>query len=306
MMASQGNSILNDIKREFKKDNMINKLIMINIGVYIAVGLAGLIGFFVQGQLMEMNPLVKFLAVPAQLKQLALKPWAIVTYMFLHEGFFHILFNMLWLFWIGRILQEYIGKKKVFPIYFWGGIAGAFLYILIYNLAPAFKPVLPDSYALGASAGVMAVVIATATLLPDYSIRLLFLGGIKLKWLALAFVVIDLISIPKGNAGGHIAHLGGAILGYVFIKQLQAGNDWSKGLNRFIDSLSNLLSGKKSKLTFEKSTKTKATYNRPKRRKVDGVSQDKVDAILDKISRSGYDSLTKEEKEYLFKASNQT
>ena len=299
-------SILTDIKNEFRKDNMINKLIMINIGVYLFVNILGVILFMFKGQVGALSPILNWISVPASIKQLAVQPWSIVTYMFLHEGFFHILFNMLWLFWIGRILQEYIGKKKIFPIYFWGGIVGALLYILLYNIIPVFRPSVPFSFALGASAGVMAVIIATATLLPDYSIRMLFIGNVKLKWLALVFVVIDIISIPKGNAGGHIAHLGGAMLGFFFIKQLQAGNDWSKGINVLLDGLSNIFTGKRKTLTFEKSSKTKATYNRPKRQKKDAISQDQIDSILDKISRSGYDSLTKEEKEYLFKASNKS
>ena len=252
-------SILTDIKNEFQKDNMINKLIMINLGVFVLVGILGTLAKIFSAGSYDSFLFTQWLGLPNGIIYVLKKPWTIITYMFLHTGFLHILFNMLWLFWIGNILQEYIGKKKILPIYLLGGIVGGLLYILAFNLFPLFEHVPRDLPMEGASAGVMAIVIATATLLPDHTIRLLFIGNVKLKWLALAFLVIDIISVQGGNAGGHIAHLGGALLGFFFIKQLQAGYDWSKGINGFLDGLSSLFSSKKSNLTFEKSTKTKAT-----------------------------------------------
>jgi membrane associated rhomboid family serine protease len=219
-----------------------------------------------------------------------LQPWSLITYMFMHDSFFHILFNMLWLYWIGGILQEYLGNRKVIESYLSGGIFGGLLYIITYNLFPVFKDQISFTYAIGASAGVLAVVVATATLLPDYAISLLFFGPVKLKYLALISIVLDFISIPNGNAGGHIAHIGGALAGFLFIRYL-----YQRGGHLFPDKLFNL---------FEKKPNFKVhSGNKMKGHTVNITSQQEIDAILDKISKSGYDSLSKKEKEILFKAS---
>jgi membrane associated rhomboid family serine protease len=212
--------------------------------------------------------------------------------MFLHDGFFHILFNMLWLFWMGNILHEYLGNKRVYQSYFLGGIFGGLIYMLAYNVFPAFNEAKHVSYALGASAGVLSVVVSAATLLPDYQIRLLFFGDVKLKWIALISVVLDLISIPNGNAGGHIAHLGGALFGFLFIKYLYTNTVFDK----YIDKIGNLFSRKSKLKVHYKTTQNGNNVNIK-------VSQQEVDLILDKISKSGYESLSKREKEILFKAS---
>lgn len=226
------------------------------------------------------------LSMPAYLPALVYKPWTIITYMFSHKGFFHIFFNMLWLFWMGRIFEEYLNNRQFNFTYLAGGLGGAFLFILFYNIFPAFSDSLPFATLIGASASVMAIVVATATLLPDYTIQLLLFGSVRLKYLAIVYVILDIITMAGGNAGGSIAHLGGAALGYIYILQLRKGNDWSK--------------------LFMPRPKLKPIPNRSPKSKSNTVrlpDQDAIDLILDKISKSGYESLTKEEKQQLFNAS---
>jgi membrane associated rhomboid family serine protease len=210
--------------------------------------------------------------------------------MFLHDGFFHLLFNMLWLYWIGQIMHEYLGNRKIYEAFFAGGVAGALTFIISYNVFPVFQHVRDVQFAVGASAGVLAVVVATATLLPEYGIQLLFFGNVKLKYIALITIVLDLISIPQGNQGGHIAHLGGALFGFIYIKYIY------KYGNLIPDSWLNVFQRKNKIKIYHRTTYMKVQSD-------DKPTQQEIDAVLDKISRSGYDSLSKREKEILFKAS---
>ncbi|MBL4715230.1 MAG: rhomboid family intramembrane serine protease [Bacteroidia bacterium] len=296
------NSFLGDIKNSFnKKDNALIQLIIINVAVFIGVNLLYTITFLANTGPELYDSILKWLAVPSSLSKLITRPWTVITYMFLHEGFFHILFNMLWLFWLGKILVEYLGNKKLISTYVLGGISGGLVYIIAFNVFPAFQGMTEYSYALGASAGVLAVVIATATLIPDYSIHLLFLGPVKLKYIAMFSIVIDVISIGKGNSGGHIAHLGGAIFGFIYIKQLQKGNDLASRFNKIMDSMSSMFSSKSNlKVSHKSASKTASTMASSS----STPDQEVIDTILDKIAKSGYDSLSKEEKDILFRASN--
>jgi len=291
---------IQDIKNQYKNGSVLIKLIFVNIAVFIALHLFGLFLW-----LLAINNgsqlLVKWLALPADIYDLILKPWTIITYMFLHEGFMHILFNMMVLYFGGTIFLNYLNGKKLVVTYLLGGFAGGLLYILAFNLLPVFSEIASISIALGASASVMAILVAAATYVPNYVVRLMFLGEVKFKHIAIGYVILDLISIPQGNAGGHIAHLGGAIFGFFYIQQLKKGNDITLGFSRFLDSLKGMFKpGKKMKVVYKKQGKTKTdqAYNN---QKID--NQKKVDAILDKISKSGYDSLTAEEKAILFDAS---
>ena len=297
-------TIFDEIKSVFsQKNNIVKQLIAINVGVFVVVNLIGV--FLMLFNVVSSNVLLDYVQLPASLNRLLYRFWTPLTYQFLHVGFFHILFNMLWLFWLGNILQEYLGSKRVLAIYLYGGFAGAFFYILAYNVFPLFDPFVATSSAMGASAGVLAVIVGTATLLPDYSIRMLIIGEVRLKYLALAIVLLDLLSAAGSNAGGHFAHLGGALFGFVFVKQLQSGNDWSVGINNFLEAMRNAF-------TANPSTKPKKTTQNlkrntpsptPKANQTGAPSQTEVDKILDKISAKGYESLSKEEKEILFKAS---
>jgi hypothetical protein len=190
---------------------------------------------------------------------------------------------MLWLYWMGQIFEEYLGNKRTIGLYLLGGLTGGLLFVACYNLIPAFTNVnaAATSVVVGASASVMAIVVATATLLPDYTIPLMIIGPVKLKWIALFYSVIDFLGIAGTNAGGEIAHLGGALFGFIYIKQLQRGHDWIGGINKL----------------FSPKPKMKVVSNSGNQRKASGTPrQEDVDRILDKISGSGYDSLTKQEK----------
>jgi len=289
-------SIIDEIKRSFKSGSALIKLIYINIAVFLAVKL---IGTFIT--LLQLNTgfsFISWFAVPADLSNLVYKPWTIFTYMFLHQDLIHILFNMLWLYWFGMIFLHYFDNKKLLSIYIVGGLSGAALYILSFNIFPLFDQVLPMSYALGASASVIAIVIAISVYAPNHTINLLFFGPVKLKYIAIVTIVLDVLSIASSNAGGHIAHLGGALFGYLYISQLRKGKNITKGFDRFMDKIFSL---------FKPRDKFKVTYKRPvsdyEYNKDKATNQKDIDKVLDKIAKSGYDSLTKKEKEILFKNS---
>lgn len=287
-------TILDEIKLRFQQNNAITRIIFLNVFVFLFFSILSVLGFLFNQSFF--SGIINYFVLPSNLSKLMFQPWSILSYMFLHDGFMHILFNMLWLYWVGSLLQEYLGNTKTYEAYFLGGISGGILYLLAYNFLPAFAANVSYSFALGASAGVLAVVCAAATLLPDYNFKLLFFGNVKLKYIALISVLLDLISIPQGNAGGHIAHLGGALFGYLFIKLIYANNNFSHKLDAFFDSILNLFNSKpKIKIQHKTTFMRTASNTRP--------SQVDVDVILDKISKSGYESLSQAEKETLFKAS---
>ncbi|GIV34340.1 MAG: rhomboid family intramembrane serine protease [Chitinophagales bacterium] len=299
-------SIWDDLKREFQSGNIIIRLIMINVAVFLLVGLVHGIVFLIHPDRQVSEQLVasilKWVMLPADTRQLLKSPWTLFTHMFMHQGVFHLIFNMLWLYWFGLIIQEFIGSRRILPLYLYGGLTGALLLIISYNIFPGLHSEMPYVRALGASAAVLAIVVAAATLVPDYTVFLLFLGPVRIKYIALVLVIIDLVSIPDVNTGGHIAHLGGALLGYVFIKQLQHGNDWSIPFYRMTDWVKRrFIRSSTPRMVY----KTKNTVRRKRQSEPDPDKQQRIDEILDKISRSGYDSLSKEEKEFLFRVSRE-
>lgn len=263
----------------------MNLFIGINTAIFVLVGFISVAEWLFTRHTATANLIKEYVSVPAYLPELMYKFWTPLTYMFAHDGLFHFIFNMLWLYWFGQIFEDFLNARQLTFTYIAGGLVGALLFIAFYNIFPAFAGDLPRAILIGSSGSVMAVVVATATLLPDYSIRLLLFGNVKLKFLAIAFIVIDIIGIAELNAGGSIAHLGGALMGFIFIKQLQNGNDWSK--------------------VFTRKKKLKVTATNYNHKVPAGLpDQEVIDSILDKISRSGYDSLSRKEKEELFKASN--
>ena len=293
-------SIIDDLKHQYKTGTALIKFIFINVAVFILVHLIGLLIFFFTG-VSGSSMVAYWLALPADFGQLILKPWSIITYMFLHEGFLHIAFNMLILYFGGQIFLQFLNAKKLIGTYILGGISGGLLFILTFNIFPVFNEIVSGALALGASASVMAVLIAIAAYVPNYTVKLMLLGNVKLKYIALFYVIMDIISIPQGNAGGHIAHLGGAFFGFYFIYRLRNGKDITVGVNRLLNYIAHLFSSKrKMKVVYKNPGKTKSdvAYNAQK-----AANQQKIDAILDKISKSGYDSLSKEEKAILFDAS---
>lgn len=303
----RGNSFINDLRNNFTRQaDSLNQLIVVNVLVFVVLNLIAVVFALFALRLGWYDTISRWLAVPAYLPRLLQKPWSPLSYMFVHSGFFHILFNMLWLYWMGKIFQEYLGNRKLVALYFLGGLVGAATYILAFNFFPLFKSSLPTADAVGASASVLAIVVGTATLLPDYTIRLFLFGNVPLKYLALVMVVLDLLSLASNNAGGHFAHLGGAVFGFIYIKQLQAGNDLGAWFNRFADWLVTFFNPKKKgKLRMSYKRGSNEPKVKVQRSTSQQVPQEVIDRILDKIAQQGYDGLSKEEKEQLFRASKQ-
>lgn len=289
--------IIDDLKSNFKQGNNLIKLIYINIGVFVIVQLVITISKLFTDIDLE-GWFDYWLAFPSNLFEFITRPWTIITYMFMHADIWHILFNLLWLYWFGQIFLQYLDQKKILGVYFLGGICGAVLYALVYNIFPVFELVRFGSNMVGASAAIMAIVIAISVIAPNYTIVLFLFGPVKLKYIAIVTVIIDFISIQSVNAGGHIAHIGGAIFGYFYAVQYQKGQDLS---GKFIAFFENILS------LFKRRKRMKVTYKRPvddiehNKNKVD--QQKEIDRILDKIAKGGYSSLTRQEKEFLFRSS---
>lgn len=303
-------SIFEDIRNEFRSGNIVTSLIMVNVGVFLFVNLINVVLLFVEPDKLlrfsMFNDFLAWLALPIDPGMMLMRPWTTITHMFLHAGFGHIFWNMLYLYWFGKILRLFLGDRKILPVYIYGGLVGALAAMLAYNTLPAISTYDPAVIMLGASAGIMAIVAAAGTIAPNYTIFLLFIGQVRLKYIALFVVILDVIALPYfSNTGGHIAHIGGAFLGFVFIKQLQAGNDWSLGFNKLIDRLADLFKSRKGPRVHYKSTKAKQTTGASEGKSADRQKQEKLDNILDKIAQSGYDSLSKEEKEFLFRVSNE-
>jgi membrane associated rhomboid family serine protease len=293
---------LEDLKRTFRQGSSLTRLILINAVIFLALKILGVIFFLFHKENLE-QLVLGYLALPADPVLILKRPWTAVTYMFLHYNFMHILFNLLWLYWFGKIFLEYLNPKKLISVYLLGGLAGGLVYVLSYNLFPAFAAEIPASVALGASAAILAVVMAISFYVPHYTINLLFIGPVKLKYVALVTILIDILSIRSGNAGGHLAHLGGALFGFLYAVQLQRGNDLSRGFNRMMDNLFSLFRKRPGKIRVKyrragTRPETDREYNARK-----AEEQKNIDRILDKISKNGYDGLSKEEKEVLFRSS---
>lgn len=289
--------IWDDIKLTFRNGSNLTRLIYINIAVFVLLTIIAGIGFLLNDPEVSVKALDLF-SVPASLSALLLRPWTLITYMFTHKDIWHILFNMLWLYSFGRIFLEYLDQRKLVAVYLLGGLSGAFVYILSFNVFPAFTGVVADSIAIGASASVMAVVIAIAAYVPDYTIQLFIFGRIKIKYLALGIFILTSIMDFSVNSGGKLAHIGGALFGYLYILRLRRGHDIGKGFNRLIDFFATVFKPRrKLKVTYKKAA-NEFEYNRIK-----AEHQKRINQILDKISKGGYDSLTKDEKETLFKES---
>jgi len=289
--------ILDDIKRTFRHGSNLTRLIYINISVFLIISLSAIISFLLDNPAIE-SKILDLLSIPASYKYLLVKPWTLITYMFTHKDIWHIVFNMLWLYWFGRIFLEYLDQRKLVAVYLMGGINGAIVYVLSFNIFPAFTGVVAESVAIGASASVMAVVIAIAAYVPDYTVQLFLLGRIKIKYMALAIFILTSVMDFSINSGGKLAHIGGAIFGFFYIQNLRKGRDIAKGFNRIIDFFATI---------FKPRKKLKVTYKKPASdydyNKIKTDRQAKINLILDKISKGGYDSLTKEEKDTLFKES---
>lgn len=280
---------------------MLPQLIIINVAVFVFMGVLMVFSYFTGIDIF--NLVYNQLAIPAEFSQFILKPWTIITYAFVHSmgDIFHILFNMLFLYWFGRLIVEYLGSNKLLGLYIWGAVTGAVIYLLAYNFMPVFRDI-AFVRMVGASAAVYAVMVAAATLLPDYRFFLLFLGPVKIKYIALFSIVLSFIGTAGSNAGGNIAHLGGAFIGYVIIVQMKQGNDWTKPIVSIISGIKGLFTPK-PKIKVSHSSGSRRPSSSRSSSGSGKVDQQEIDRILDKISERGYESLSKEEKEKLFNAS---
>jgi len=301
-------NLADEIKMSFRRGDILLRLIYINIAVFVLAGLSFvLIRLFTPGiGLEELRAtynanVLKYLMVPGSPGELLNRPWTLITYMFTHSNFFHIFFNMLMLYWFGRIFLQYLTSKQLLSTYLIGGLAGALLYLIFVNGFPGLRESQGGSM-LGASASIMAIAISISFYVPDYSLNLLLIGPVKLKYIALFFIILDVMMIASQNAGGHIAHLGGAIYGYGFISRYKNGHDSGRWLNRLVDSITGLFKRKpRLSVAYRKKAQyiSDSEYNKNK-----VLQQKEVDRILDKIAKGGYESLTKQEKETLFNMSN--
>jgi membrane associated rhomboid family serine protease len=292
-------SNLDNIKSKFGAATSLYRLLAINIGLFLVLMILRTFLFILGSDFTIFDFLVEKLSMPASFSQLIYQPWSVVTYMFLHVDFMHILFNLLILYWTGSLFAEYLGNEKLWATYVLGAITGGLAYLIMFNISPAFSQQVNHSHLMGASAGVIAVMVGIATLLPDYTVQLLLIGPVKLKYVALVSILIYFISIPLGNAGGQIAHLGGALFGYIMIKQLKKGND----ITSWLSNLFKKRSSRKSKMTVVRSSKPV-----PDSVYVEAAisKQEAIDKVLDKINKSGFDSLSKEEKDVLYNASGKS
>ncbi len=286
-----------NVKRFITNKSPLNRFIVINAGVFLVFWLLEMLfflfGFLMVADMEELyNTFIGKLSCPASLQILLKQPWSIVTSLFIHANLWHLLMNMLMLYITGKIFLQYLDRSKFVITYFLGGIAGNLLYIAAYQTFPVFESSLLSSHAVGASGSIMAIMAAIATYRPNHELNLILIGRIKLIWIVAIFVFIDMIGIPKGNAGGHIAHLGGVLYGFASLF--------------FYDRIKPVFKREKKRKIGKKrpTTSYHTSAQRPLRDEeynaLKAQEQQKLDEILDKISKNGYESLTKSEKDFLF------
>jgi membrane associated rhomboid family serine protease len=290
-------AIIDEIKESFKKGSILTRLIYINLAVFILVNLAEAIFFLANAHGNYPNFLAQF-TVPTDLATLSRKPWTPFTYMFTHKSFIHILFNILWLFWFGKIFLQYFDGKKLVGVYLLGGLSGALFFVAAYNLLPVFDQSSNMAVALGASASVTAVVIAISVYVPNFAMNLMFIGRVKIIYIAIGMLILSTMVEFPSNPGGMLSHLGGAVLGYFYTVRYKQGKDMTRGINNLLEKLFSLFRPRPKIRVTHRKGETDMDYNERK-----GDEQKEVDRILDKIAKSGYSSLSSKEKEVLFRQS---
>lgn len=286
---------ITNLRQSFQRGSVLSKLIYINVGLFVIIRVLSVV--FLLFNIQDI-PFLFYLQLPASLEALISRPWTLVTYMFTHYEFLHILFNMLWLYWFGGLFLTFFNERQLGGLYLLGGLAGALFFILSYNIFPYFKEMVDFSYLIGASASVMAIVFAISFYRKDMEINLFLIGRVKLIYLALFTLLIDLLAITSDNAGGHIAHVGGALVGIWFASRMRVGKDLTTPLNRLVDWFVNLFKRKPKMRVTHKRTETDYEYNARKNQE-----EAELNTILEKLKRSGYQSLSAEEKKRLFDAS---
>ncbi len=285
--------IWSDIKASFREGSVITRLIYVNLAVFLGFRMIYVI-FFLAGR---QYSLIEWFELPSSTDLLMRQPWSLITYMFLHFDFIHILFNLLVLYWFGRIFLDYYSQKQLLGLYFIGGITGGLLYVLAYNVLPVFSNVVAGSFLLGASASIIGVLIAAAFRDPNREIHLFLIGRVQLKFLALFMIFSYIIGISASNAGGNIAHLGGVLAGYWFVARQRIGHDITSGISKVIDGIAGISKQKRHfRVVHKQPPRDDYEYNRQRM-----ADHEELNRILDKIARDGYESLSRNEKETLFK-----
>ena len=293
-------NFITDLKNRFNRGNICLQFIYINVGIFVVTTL---VSVFLALFNWNATSWLNYLELPAWMPQFWAQPWSLLTYMFLHAGILHLLFNVLWLYWFGQLFLSFYSARHFRGLYFLGGLCGGLFYMLAYNVFPYFEGYIYGSYLLGASASVLAIVVATAVRQPEFRVNFVLIGAVRLKYVALFMVLTDLLFVTSGNGGGHIAHLGGALAGWWFAWSLQKGHDVTRWINQVIEwclgGFKFKISPKKPKMKAEKGGKA-ADYDYNARKK---QQSEEIDRILDKLKKSGYSSLSTEEKKRLFDAS---
>lgn len=301
--------LFDDFRSEFSKpNNTLVQLILVNTVVFLVLLLAK-VGLTMAGLLPNYYLIQNQLLIPSGIVNFLHKPWTLFTYFFTHEDIFHILYNMLFLYWFGRLIDEYLGNRRLVGLYIMGGVAGGLLYLLMYNTVPYFQNMSDSGRMLGASAAAFSVAVGAATLLPNYTFHLLFFGPVRIKYIVFFFITFSVAKSVGANAGGELSHIGGALMGFFYVKLLQNGTDLGKPIYWLMESWSSMLRPKPAvKVSYRQRSNASpqispfaSAGSQPS--SLSTPDQDEVDTILDKISRSGYESLTREEKQKLFRAS---
>ncbi|MCR4764696.1 MAG: rhomboid family intramembrane serine protease [Bacteroidaceae bacterium] len=302
-------TIINDLRETFRRGDIHIRLIFINAAVFLTITITQIVLLLFN---INISSLIQWLEMPASVTQFLRQPWAIITYMFMHAGVMHLLFNMLWLYWFGQLFLYFFSARHLRGLYLLGGLCGALLYLFAYSIFPFFTPYADYTFMVGASAAVLAIVAAVAYREPDYRVNLILLGSMPLKYFALIVIGLDLLFITTDNAGGHIAHLGGALGGLLFACWLNKGTDLTSYINNVIDFFSNPSSFRmkprkpKMKVNYGKKTanETDASQTKPQESKSNVTTrQERISKIREKIKQSGYQGLTEEEKKDLFNSS---
>lgn len=286
--------IIDEIKDTYKTGNSLIKLIFINSAIFVFFRIVFLFYFFTDKT--ALFPISEWMSMPSTPVALLFKPWTIITYMFYHEEILHFLFNMLNLYWFGKIFLIYFDEKKLVSVYLLGGIAGGLVYFAMYNI---FPNLFHFGILMGASASIIAIMTAAAIYAPNFKLTMVFVGEVKLIYIALFSIVLYAILIASNNPGGNLAHLGGAFFGYLWAKQYMKGRELTKWFSGFLDTVFAVFKPKKLKVTYTRPPANDYEFQKQKL-----INQKEVDRILDKISKGGYENLSKEEKETLFKVSN--
>ncbi len=277
-------SIIDTIQNRFKQANIVEKLIYIHIAVFVITSLLAIVS-----KPYEANIIIQWFALNSEFDFFITKPWTIISYGFLHADFIHILFNSIMLYYFGNLFLQYFTQKQLLAFFLLGTLAGGFVFLLGYSYLPFLSN--QSVPVVGASAGVSAIIIGIATYMPNYQLRLRLIGAVKLWHIAAFYIFLDVLQLSGNNTGGHLAHLGGAIFGFLYVQQASKTNTsiWSK--------ITSFFAAKKRPLK----TVYKSKKSTPKKESNTTYKQQKINVILDKISKSGYDTLSQDEKDFLFK-----